>query len=152
MPADNVTPFRPRPKPVAPQRGEGLGFNTHRGKALLVQLLVIAAFAANWFFRAGPWALIGTALGIAGFVLAYTNRGRAMPWANTHHEHAFRTLIIGYSIWVLASLLVYVSSFLALATFFVQLAVAIWAGVRGLIGVVLALMRKPIPNPRGLLV
>ena len=34
---DNVTPFRrPKLRPVAPQQGGGMGFRTHRGKAVLV--------------------------------------------------------------------------------------------------------------------
>lgn len=150
MPSDNVTPFRrPPPKPVAPQRGEGLGFNTHRGKAVLVQALTLAAFVANWFLTTPPLSFIALAIGVAAAVLAFSNRGQGMPWAATHHEHALRTLIIGYSIWVLASLLTYVSAFLAMATLFIQLVVAIWAGVRALIGLVFAFMRKPIVNPRG---
>ncbi len=152
MSHDNVTPFRPRPKPAQPQKGGGLGFNTHRGKAVLVQVLALAAFALNWFLPAPPLSFIGMAVGIAGAALAYSNRGEGMPWAATHHEHALRTLIIGYSLWVLASLLTYVSAFLAMATLFAHLAIAIWAGLRSIIGLVLAAMRKPIPNPRGALV
>jgi uncharacterized membrane protein len=152
MPSDNVSPFRPRPKrPAPPPRKDGLGFNTHRGKAVLVQLLTLATFAVNWFFPTPPWSLIGLALGIGGFMLAYSNRGQAMPWANTHHEHALRTLLIGYSIWVLAGLLTYVSPFLWMATLFVRIVVALWAGIRSAIGAVLAFMRKPISNPRGIL-
>jgi uncharacterized membrane protein len=146
---DNVTPFRPRPKPVQPQKSGGLGFNTHRGKAVLVQGLALAAFALNWFLPQPPLSLLGMAVGIAGAVLAYSNRGEGMPWAATHHEHALRTLIIGYSIWVLGSLLTYVSPFLALATWFTHLAVAVWAGLRASIALVLALLRRPVPNPRG---
>jgi uncharacterized membrane protein len=152
MSHDNVTPFRPRPKPAQPQKSGGLGFNTHRGKAVLVQILALAAFALNWFLPAPPLSLIGMAVGIAGAALAYSNRGEGMPWAATHHEHALRTLIIGYSIWVLGSLLSYVSPMLMLATLLVHLAVAIWAGLRSIIGLVLAVMRKPIPRPQGVLV
>jgi uncharacterized membrane protein len=152
MPADNVTPFRPRPKPVAPQRGEGLGFNTHRGKAMLAHVLTLGAFACNYFFPTAPLSFIGMGLGIAGAALTYSNRGQGMPWAATHHEHALRTLIIGYSFWILGSLLMYISPFLSLATWFTHVVVAIWAGLRALIGLVLALMRKPIPNPRGMFV
>lgn len=150
---ENVTPFRRPPKrPVQPQRGDGLGFNTHRGKAVLAQLLTLATFAVNWFFPTTPWSLIGAALGIGAFFLAYSNRGQGMPWAATHHEHALRTLLIGYSIWLLAGLLTYVSAFLGMATLFIRIAVALWAGVRAGVGLVLALLRKPVPNPRGVLI
>lgn len=152
MSEDNVTPFRPRPKPVAPQKSGGLGFSTHRGKAVLVQALTVAAFASNYFLPAPPWSFLGMGVGVGAFVLAYSNRGQGMPWANTHHEHALRTLLIGYSIWILGSVLLYVSPYLALATLLVHLVTAIWAGLRGVIGLVLAALRKPIPHPRGVLV
>ena len=33
---------------------------------------------------------------VAGGAMALSNRAEAMPWAQTHHEHALRTLVIGY--------------------------------------------------------
>ncbi|MBL8532108.1 MAG: hypothetical protein JNK94_10270 [Hyphomonadaceae bacterium] len=150
MPNDNVTPFRRPPRRApAPQQPGGLGFKTHRGKAMLVQALTLAAFLVNFFFPAPPWSFIGLAIGIAAVVLAYTNRGQAMPWANTHHEHALRTLVIGYAIWVLASLLTYVHGALAMATFYIQIVVVIWAGLRAGVGLIFAGLRKAIPNPQG---
>lgn len=151
MSHDNVTPFR-RPKPARPQQSGGVGLKTHRGKVVLVHLLTIAAFALNVFLRMPPWSLLGTAVGIAAIALAFSNRGQAMPWANTHHEHAVRTLVIGYAIWVLASMLGYVHGALAFITFYVQLAVAIWAALRAAIALVLGVMRKPVPNPHGWLI
>lgn len=149
MPADNVTPFRRPPKrPVAPQQS-GLGFKTHRGKVVLAHVLTIGAFVLNVFFRAPPLSFLGMAVGIAAVALVYVNRGAAMPWANTHHEHALRTLMIGYSIWVLASLLTYVHPLLGIATIYIQLAVALWAVVRAVIALVLGVMRKAVPNPYG---
>lgn len=149
MPADNVTPFRRPPKrPVAPQQS-GLGFKTHRGKVVLAHVLTIGAFVLNVFFRMPPLSFLGMAVGIGAVALVYVNRGAAMPWANTHHEHALRTLMIGYSIWVLASLLTYVHPVLGIATIYIQLAVALWAVVRAVIALVLGVMRKPVPNPYG---
>jgi uncharacterized membrane protein len=153
MPADNVTPFRRPPKrAVAPQRGEGFGFNTHRGKVLLTHALTLIAFSLNFFLRAPPLSFIGLAIGVAAILLVMSNRGQAMPWANTHYEHAVRTLMIGYALWVVGSLLTLVSPFLAMVTLLIQLAVALWAGVRALIALVLAAMRKPVLNPRGWLI
>ena len=150
MSHNNVTPFRrPPPRPVRPQQSGGMGFKTHRGKAVLGHVLTIAAFSLNFFFRAPPLSFAGLIVGIAAVVLVYANRGEAMPWANTHHEHALRTLVIGYSIWVLGSLLTLINGALMTITIYVQLAVLIWAGARALIALVLAIMRKPIPNPRG---
>lgn len=150
---DNVTPFRrPPPKPVAPQRGEGFGFNTHRGKVLLAHALTVTAFALNVFLRAPPLSFIGLAIGVAAILLVMSNRGQAMPWANTHYEHAVRTLMIGYALWVAGSLLTLISPFLAMVTLLIQIVVALWAGVRALIALVLGVMRKPIPKPRGWLV
>jgi uncharacterized membrane protein len=152
MPSDNVTPFRRPPKPVRPQQQGGMGFKTHRGKVVLAHVLTIAAFSLNFFLRTPPLSFIGMIVGIAAVVLVYSNRGQAMPWANTHHEHALRTLIIGYSIWVLGTVLMLINGALAIVSFYVQLAVLIWAGLRAVIALVLAIMRKPVPNPHGWLV
>jgi uncharacterized membrane protein len=148
MPSDNVTPFR-RPKPVRPQQSGGMGFKTHRGKVVLVHLLTIAAFTLNLFLNMPPYSFIGMIVAIAAIALAYTNRGQAMPWANTHHEHAVRTLVIGYAVWVLAGLLGYIHGALAVFTWFIYLAVAIWAGLRAGVALVLGVMRKPVPHPHG---
>jgi uncharacterized membrane protein len=149
--SDNVTPFR-RPKPARPQQQGGLGFKTHRGKVVLAHLLTIAAFALNFILRAPPWSFVGLGVGIAAVAIVFSNRGAAMPWANTHHEHALRTLMIGYALWVLASLLTFVNGSLVTIAIFIQLGIAIWAGLRALIGLVLGIMRKPIPNPHGWLI
>jgi uncharacterized membrane protein len=151
--SDNVTPFRRPPKrPVAPQQQGGLGFKTHRGKVVLAHLLTIAAFTLNVIFRAPPLSFLGLAVGVGAAVLVYTNRGAAMPWANTHHEHALRTLIIGYAIWALAGALMLINGAFLPVTLFGQLAIALWALIRAVIALVLGIMRKPIPHPRGILV
>lgn len=152
MPSDNVTPFRRPPKRVQQKQQEGFGFKTHRGKAMLVQLLTIAAFALNLAFPAPPESYIGMAVAVGGFLLAYANRYTGMPWAMTHHEHAVRTLMIGYAIWTIASLLPMIYPPLMVVTFYIQIAVSIWALIRAVIGFVLAAMRRPIPNPRGILI
>ncbi len=164
MSSDNVTPFR-RPKPLRPQQQGGWGFKTHRGKALLVQALTLLAFTFGVLsslagfliptssgFLVQPhfilW-IVSMGISIAAALVALANRHDGMPWANTHHEHALRTLIIGYAIWTLGSLLGYINGVLVIATIFIQLAVAVWAILRSLVGLVLASQRKPIPNPRG---
>ncbi|MBC7769960.1 MAG: hypothetical protein H7124_14345 [Phycisphaerales bacterium] len=152
MPSDNVTPFRrPPKKPVVRQQG-GLGLKSHRGKVILAHLLTIAAFVLNFFLSTPPWSFLALGVAIAAVVLVYSNRGEAMPWANTHHEHALRTLIIGYSINVLASLLGLVVGALVIVGFYITVAVTIWAVLRALIVLVLGAMRKPVPNPHGWLV
>jgi uncharacterized membrane protein len=152
--SDNVTPFRrPSPKrPVAPQQQGGWGFKTHRGKVVLAHLLTIAAFVVNFMFRAPPWSFLGLGLGIAAVVLVFSNRGQGMPWANTHHEHALRTLIIGYALWALASVLTLINGSLIAITLYAQLGVALWAVVRALIALVLGVMRKAVPHPHGILI
>lgn len=163
--SDNVTPFR-RPKPVRPQQQGGWGFKTHRGKAMLVQVLTFIAFLLNLAGAAAGQILFalagfdvsqarialwiaGIGVSVAAVLIALSNRGQGMPWANTHHEHALRTLFIGYAIWTLGSLLGYIHNVLSVATIFIQLGVAVWALLRALIGFVLAMGRKPIPHPRG---
>jgi len=165
MPADNVTPFRrPPPRPSAPQQQGGMGFKTHRGKAVLVHILTIAAFLLNFLpyvlafltidLGVPPFVLQlpAMAVAIAAALIAHTNRYQGMPWATTHHEHAIRTLIIGWVIWILGSMLGYIHGVLAIATIFVHLAVVIWAVLRASIALVFAINRKPIANPRGWLV
>lgn len=160
--SDNVTPFRRPPKrPVAPQQRGGLGFQTHRGKAVLVHLLTIASYVCAFLFPfpmppGAPLILViascfSLAFAFVTIALAMPNRYDAMPWAATHHEQAIRTLIIGYSIWVLASALTYVTSALGIVAYGVHLAVLVWAAIRSIFGLALALMRKPIPHPRGML-
>jgi uncharacterized membrane protein len=151
MPSDNVTPFR-RPKPQRPQQSGGFGFKTHRGKVVLGHLLTLAAFGLNFFLRTPPYSFIGLAVAIAAVVLVQSNRGEAMPWANTHHEHALRTLIIGYAVWTLATLLTYIHGSLITVTFFIQLAVLVWAVLRAGVALALAVMRKPVWYPKGWLI
>ncbi|HYD87629.1 MAG TPA: hypothetical protein VEA80_09155 [Vitreimonas sp.] len=152
MSHDNVTPFRRPPKRPAVRQQGGWGMKTHRGKVVLAHLLTIAAFALNLVFRFPPLSYLGLAVGIAGVVLVYSNRGAAMPWANTHHEHALRTLMIGYAIWALGSLLSFVHDALTPATLFIQFGAAIWAVLRAVIALALGVMRKPVPHPHGWLV
>ncbi len=165
MPSDNVTPFR-RPKPVRPQQTGGWGFKTHRGKAMLVQFLTLIAFVLNFAGAAAGQILFtlggfdvsqarialwiaGIGVSVAAVLIALANRDQGMPWANTHHEHALRTLFIGYAIWTIGSVLGYIHGMLAVITIFVQFGVAIWAILRAVIGLGLAVGRKAIPHPRG---
>jgi uncharacterized membrane protein len=162
MPADNVTPFRRPPKrPAAPQQS-GWGLKTHRGKAVLAHLLTLAAFALALVFPAAPLSLIALGVAVAALLFVYSNRGAGMPWANTHHEHALRTLVIGYVIITLVSLLIMVVNtpltpasmrdIFRKFSFWTSVAVALWAGARALIALVLAALRQPLRNPRGWLV
>ena len=148
MPRDNVTPFRPRrppPKPV--QRGGGL--KSHRGKAVLGHLLTLAAFALSFVFAAAPLSYVAMAAAIAAAAFAYANRTDAMPWAATHHEYMFRTLLVGYSIWVLSGLLPLIFAPLAIVTLLAHIGVLAGAVLRSGVGLGLAVFRKPISNPRG---
>ena len=158
--SDNVTPFR-RPKPKRPQQQGGLGFKTHRGKAVLVHLLTMATYVCAFFFPFPPpggsplvlyvAGCISFALAIIAVTIAMPNRYSGMPWATTHHEHAIRTLLLGFVTWTLARALLYISTGLAPVTFWTHVAIMLWAALRSIVGLVLALMRKPISNPRGLL-
>jgi len=152
MSHDNVTPFRRPPKRPAVRQQGGLGLKSHRGKVVLAHLLTIAAFVLNFFLTTAPWSFLSLAVAIAAVVLVYSNRGEAMPWANTHHEHALRTLIIGYAINILASLLGLISGALIVVSFYVTLGVTVWAVLRAAIALVLGVLRKPIPNPHGWLI
>jgi len=152
MSHDNVTPFRPRPRkaPPAPQAG-GLGLKSHRGKAILVQAMTLTTFILNFFFPDPPLSFLALGVGVAGVAVAASNRDEAMPWARTHHEHALRSIVVGFAISVLASLLSLVPP-LAVATRYIIIAVLIWAGLRAVIGLVLAALRRPIPHPTGIFI
>ncbi len=163
MPADNVTPFRrPPPKrPTAPQSG-GFGLKSHRGKAVLAHLLTLAAYALAWLFPFAPLSYLALGVAVAGFLFVYSNRGAGMPWANTHHEHALRTLAIGFAIMTLADVIVMVTltamtpegmrAGLFMFAAWTRIAIVVWAGLRALIALALAVGRKPVPRPRGWLV
>lgn len=155
MPQDNVTPFRPRRPPPKPARGPGGGMNlqSQRGRAILVQFLVLACFAASFAFAMPPASYIGLAIGVAALAIASSNRMDGMPWARTHHEHALRTIIIGAAAWTLLSLLIFLQMpALAPIVFWGRVIIVLWAGLRALIGLGLAIFRRPIPNPRGPLI
>ncbi len=159
----NVTPFRPRRPPPKVARGPGL--SSHRGKAVLVQAMTLAAFslefALQFFapFRATPLGglvgLLPMVVGIIGVFVAVANRRDAMPWATTHHEHALRTLMFGFSIIFVAQLVLgmLLGSFvpgMGLVILGITVAVLIWVAIRAGVGVVLAVLRKPIPHPKGI--
>lgn len=160
MPTDNVTPFRRPPKrPVAPQQSGGLGFKTHRGKAVLAHLFTLAAYILALLFPVAPLSYIALAAAVAAVLFVYSNRNEGMPWANTHHEHALRTLVIGNVVITLANVIAMVmispltppaiASNMLLFAFWTRVVVVIWAVLRAIIALVLAGMRKPIPHPRG---
>ncbi|MBI3439136.1 MAG: hypothetical protein HY054_10920 [Proteobacteria bacterium] len=149
MPADNVTPFRRPPKRVQQRQQGGMGFKTHRGKAVLVHALTLAAFTLNFIFPTGIESLLGTFVGLGAAFLAYSNRYDGMPWAATHHEHVFRTVLIGYSLWTVASALTYVNGIFVPVAIYTHLAIIVWAGIRSGVGLVLAMMRRPIWHPKG---
>lgn len=160
MPADNVTPFRRPPKrPVQPQQRGGIGLKTHRGRAVLVHLLTLATYGLAFFypFPQPPGAPLvavilscgSLALALLAGSVAVANRTDAMPWAATHHEHALRTLFIGYAIWVISSALRLVDPVMNLVALVVHLAIVVWVLIRSGVGLVLAVMRRPIWHPKG---
>lgn len=161
MSRDNVTPFRRPPKrPVAPQQQGGIGLRTHRGKAVLVHALTLTALALPWLLGGVlPFVgLLAMGVGIAAGFIAIASRADAMPWAATHHEQCLRTLVIYFAITTLVQLPSFVlppgtaaqiRAPLAGIVFWGSLIALIWAGLRALIALVLAMLRKPVPNPRG---
>lgn len=162
MSHDNVTPFRRPPKrPVAPQQRGGMGFKTHRGKVVLVHLLTIASFAVPFVLAAfiGPQnaQLIGFGIALGGAFVAYSSRDGATPWAATHHEQGLRTIIIASIILTILSLprlvvSLEVTSFWQVygpIWFWGRIIVLIWAGLRAVLGLILAALRRPVFNARG---
>lgn len=152
MPSDNVTPFRPRPSPPKPRR-RLFNLQSQRGKALLVQALTAICFALTYVLDAPPWSYVGLAFGIAGVAIAMGNRQDGMPWARTHHEHAMRTIVIGAAAWTLLTVFLLIPfAPLIPIVYWGRIAIVAWTCIRALIGLGLALFRRPIPNPRGLFI
>lgn len=156
MSRDNVTPFRPRrPPPKVAKKGPGL--SSHRGKAVLVQATTLLAFAVSVGLNfasltplmAGLMSFVPMVFGVIGVLIAAANRRDAMPWAATHHEHALRTLMFGFAITIVASLVANAFPPAAPAVLVLSIAVLAWVVLRAGVGLVLALMRKPIWNPKG---
>jgi len=162
MPADNVTPFRRPPKrPPAPQQSGGLGFKTHRGRVVLVHVLTLLCFGLPWVLAFPGSDLITLGFGIAAALLAVVSRNDAMPWAATHHQQAIFTLIIamvGYLLMALPGYLLtpqMLASFSGTLTpiyFWAIVIISVWVIFRAGVGLVLAILRRPVPNPRGLLI
>lgn len=156
--SDNVTPFRPRKR--APKPRSGLNIQSHRGKAVLVQALTLASFVLNWFFVTAPSTYFVMAIAIAAVAIAASNRRDAMPWAQTHHEHALRTLLFGYAISVIGTLVLgllispdlgQVALYATYASLALRVLVTLWAVIRSGVGVILASIRRPIWHPTGVL-
>jgi uncharacterized membrane protein len=164
MSRDNVTPFRRPPKrTVAPQQRGGMGMRTHRGKAVLVHVLTLLTLAIPWTLGGVvPFVdILALGVGVAAGLIAISSRTDAMPWAATHHEQALRTLIIFFVVKTLLQLPYFIlppgtamqiAGALSGLVFWGGLVVTLWAGLRALAGVVLALMRRAVPNPRGWLI
>lgn len=138
-----------------------MGFKTHRGKAVLVHILVLACFIAQILIGGQLGSLVSLAIAIAAGVIAYTSRAAATPWAATHHEQALRTLTIAFVGFTLLSLPTFIMSRdwpasvtepIVLVMFWGRVIISLWAGVRSLVGLVLASMRKAVPHPRGMLI
>lgn len=138
-----------------------MGFKTHRGKAVLVHLLTIAAFVVPFFLMGvigGQAAqLVGFGIGLAGVLVAYSSRETATPWAATHHEQGLRTIIIATVLITVLGLpgLVIQQDIVAFwrvynpIAFWGWVLIVLWGGLRAVVGLFLAGMRKPVPNPRG---
>lgn len=157
MPRDNVTPFRRPPRRPPPRQPGGNPLRSHRGKAVLVHVLTLAAFgvyAFARFFLTGSQdflvTLVGLAFGIGALLIAAANRYEGMPWAVTHHEHGLRTIVIGAAAWTLISLLGMLPG-AGIFVYYALVAVAAWVALRAIVDLVLAVMRRRVPNPKSLL-
>ena len=120
--------------------------------AVLTHALTIAAFVLSVLFRAPPLSFAGPAVAVIAALIAYAH-GRGTPaGAAAHYEHALRTLVIGYFIWILAVALERINGALLTITLYIQLAVALWAILRAALALGIALTHRPAPNPHGWLV
>jgi uncharacterized membrane protein len=171
MNRDNVTPFRKRRPPPKPVR-QGPPLSTHRGKAVAVeacallmgvfQALLVAPHVMVWIpglDQAGlalaqntPPPFVSSLLSLAaagcGFFIALSNREQAMPWAQTHHEFALRTIVVG----VCGSALASVTGFLGVLSIVavpIRTLAALWVMARSGVGLMRAVGRQAMMNPTG---
>ena len=138
-----------------------MGFKTHRGKAVLVHVLTIACFVTPFLIGGVVGEqmaqLIGFGIGIAAVLIAHSSREGATPWAATHHEQAIRTIVIGSILFMVLGFPRYVVSeeitsfwtFYSPIAFWAWLAIVVWGGLRAIVGLVLAGLRRPVFNARG---
>lgn len=133
---------------------------------MLVEVLVLVAVllsALPWIplphaFYTMPQAamqlvkLLPLIPGIAALFIAIENRTAAMPWARTHHEFALRTLVIAGCATTLFGLLGFIPFPIVGMVGLVGILVSLlWAFLRAGIGTGLAVFRRAIPHPTGLL-
>ncbi len=80
--------------------------------------------------------------GLIGVVMAYLNRGKAGGFVETHYTWLIRTFWIGLLFSVISFVLA-----LAFIGFLLMIAVAVWAVVRLVKGVMALNKNEPIPDP-----
>ena len=120
-----------------------------------VQVITVYALGAIsfWLFMSGrSFAdLIGFGIGVAAIAIAAGKRDEGPGWARTHFEFGLRTFIITGAIWVLLSLSL-ILIITAPLVWIGRWALGLWLIVRVVVGVVRALDRKPINDPRTMLI
>lgn len=79
---------------------------------------------------------------LIGLIVAYSLRGQAPEWEQSHYQFLIRTFWIGLLYSVIGTLLTAV-----LIGFLVLLFVVVWMIVRCIKGLQLAAEQKPVPNP-----
>jgi uncharacterized membrane protein len=89
--------------------------------------------------------LIGFVIGITaiiGIVMAYLNRGKAGGFVETHYTWLIRTFWIGLLFSLISGVLVFVG-----IGFLLWIAVAVWAIIRLVKGLMALNKNEPIPDP-----
>jgi len=80
--------------------------------------------------------------GLIGLVIAYLNRGKTGGFVETHYTWLIRTFWIG----ILYSVIAFILAF-AFIGFLLMIAVAVWAVIRLVKGVMALNKNEPIPDP-----
>ncbi|MEM5500095.1 hypothetical protein WNY59_00685 [Ahrensia kielensis] len=99
--------------------------------AQLIYILFLASF------------LLSGIPAIIGLVMAYMNRGKAGGFTETHYTWLIRTFWIGLLYSLIAAILIFV-----MIGMFVAIAVAIWAVIRVVKGLMALGRNEPIPDPQ----
>jgi uncharacterized membrane protein len=144
MSDNNVTPFR---RPPAPDRRQGSLKDPH-AQAMLVHGLAIACFVLFFLTSGELFDFLAIGIGFAALAIAASKRDDPPGWAATHHEFSLRTMLIGGAIWLVSAIVGIVPVLGDLAAWILQLAIVVWAGLRGGFAILRARERAPMVRPR----
>lgn len=120
-------------------------------QAMLSHGLAIACFALFFFTTGGLMDYVAIGIGFAALAIAASKRDEPPAWAATHHEFALRSMLIGGSLWMVASVIGIVPILGWTIAWGIKICVLGWLGIRSVVGMLRARDRLPMARPRSLM-